>query len=113
MGLPLPGSPLAFLHPQLLRQSTRREGQMQPGSKLLRLLAALVIGPTSLNGGEGLLPGRRVWLEASWGGEGKGEGGGLQSRGLGGIEKRDRLRNYIRDKDENFTSAQILSWTPG
>jgi len=57
---------------------------MEPGCKLLRLLVALVIGPTSLNGGEGLLPGRRVWLEASWGGEG--EGSGLQSRGLGGIE---------------------------
>jgi len=55
---------------------------MRPGSKLLRLLVALVIGPTSLNGGEGLLPGRRVWLEASWGGEG--EGGGLQSKRLGG-----------------------------
>jgi len=40
---------------------------MEPGCKLLRLLVALVIGPTSLNGGEGLLPGRRVWLEASWG----------------------------------------------
>ena len=51
---------------------------MQPGSKFLRLLMGLVIGPISLNGGEGLLPGRRVWLEASWGGEG--EGGGLQSR---------------------------------
>ena len=37
---------------------------MQPGSKLLRLLVE-VIGPTSLNGGEGLLPGRRVWLEAT------------------------------------------------
>jgi hypothetical protein len=42
--------------------------------------------PTSLNGGEGLLPGRRVWLEASWSGEG--EGGSLQSRGLGGIENK-------------------------
>jgi hypothetical protein len=39
---------------------------MRPGSQLLRLLVALVIGPTSLNGGEGLLPGRCVWLEASW-----------------------------------------------
>ena len=41
---------------------------MQPGSKLLRLLVE-VIRPTSFNGGEGLLPGRRVWLEASWGGQ--------------------------------------------
>ena len=40
---------------------------MRPGSKLLRVLVALVIEPTSLNGGEGLLPGRRVWLEVSWG----------------------------------------------
>jgi hypothetical protein len=39
---------------------------MRPGSQLLRLLVALVIGPTSLNGGEGLLPGRCVWLEVSW-----------------------------------------------
>jgi hypothetical protein len=31
---------------------------MRPRSKRLRLLVALVIGPTSLNGGEGLLAGR-------------------------------------------------------
>ena len=37
---------------------------MWPGSKLLRLLVALVIRPTSLNGGEGLLPGRCIWLES-------------------------------------------------
>ena len=49
-----------------------------------------MIGPTSLNGGEGLLAGRCMWLEASWDGEGE---GGLQSRGLGGIEKRDQLGN--------------------
>jgi len=40
---------------------------MQPGSKLLRLLVALALGPTPLNGGRRLLPGRCVWLEASWG----------------------------------------------
>ena len=51
------------------------------GSKLLHLLVALVIGPTFLNEGEGPLPGRRVWLEMSWGGEG--EGGGLQNKGRG------------------------------
>jgi hypothetical protein len=62
---------------------------MWPGSKLLRLLVALVIRPTSLNGGEGLLPGKHVWLEASWGGEV--EGGGLQSRGLGDISIRKLL----------------------
>ena len=54
---------------------------MWPGSKLLHLLVALVIGPTSLNEGEGLLPGRCVWLETSWGGEG--EGGSLQNKGRG------------------------------
>jgi hypothetical protein len=42
---------------------------MQLGSKLLHSLVTLVIGPTSLNGGEVLLPGRWVWLEASWGGQ--------------------------------------------
>ena len=50
-----------------------------------------MIRPTSPNGGEGLLPGRYMWLEASWGG--KGEGGGLQSKGLRGIERRDQLGN--------------------
>ena len=40
---------------------------MQSGSKLLRLLITLLIGPTSLNEGEGLLPGRRVWLEVKSG----------------------------------------------
>ena len=64
---------------------------MWPGSKLLRLLMASVIGPTSLNRGKGLLRGRRMWLEAIWGGEG--EGGSLQSKGLGGIKKRDQLGN--------------------
>ena len=59
------------------------------GSKLLRLLVVLVIGPTSLNEGEGLLLGRRVWLETSWGGEG--EGGGLQNKGRG-----DRKTRSVR-----------------
>jgi len=66
---------------------------MWPGSKLLRLLVALVIGPTSLNEGEGLLPGRRVWLERSWGGED--EGGGLQNKGRGHRKTRS-IRKLIK-----------------
>ena len=62
---------------------------MWSGSKLLCLLVVLVIGPTSLNEGEGLLPGRRVWLETSWGGEG--EGGGLQNKVRG-----DRKMRSVR-----------------
>jgi hypothetical protein len=31
---------------------------------------------------------------------------------VGGIEKRDQLGNYLKNKDENLTSTQILRWTP-
>ena len=81
------GPPSHFFIPN---SSVNRLGAAHIPLKLLRLLVALVIGPTSLNGGEGLLAGRCMWLEASWDGEGE---GGLQSRGLGGIEKRDQLGN--------------------
>jgi len=71
-------------------------------------LVALMTEPTSLNGGKGL-PGKRVCLEASWGGED--EGGGLQRKGLGGHRKTRSIRK-LKDKDEKFTSIQILR-TPG
>jgi hypothetical protein len=57
-------------------------------------------------------PGRNWKVRAEGGKDASKSSLRLQSKGLGGIEKRDQLGNFVKDKDENLTSTQIV-WTPG
>ena len=97
MGLPLTGSPLVFLPPLFHRRARmirpshwKGEGRwrvrVRPDCVLLRLVGVLVIGPTSLKGGEGLLARYLRGIRDS-----EGEGGGGRMR-----EDKDKIDRVTR-----------------
>jgi hypothetical protein len=53
-------------------------------------------------------PGRNWKVQAEGGKDASESSLRLQSKGLGGIEKRDQLGNFVKDKDENLTSTNIM-----